>query len=78
MLTAVLAVAAPALAADMKGEYGARAVGSYPAVPVPAPIPIPDTFNWYVRGDAGYSVKSTGNVSVTGTAASRCRWPRLA
>lgn len=67
MLTAVLAVATPASAADMKGEYGARAVGSYPAVPVPAPIPIPDTFNWYVRGDAGYSVKSTGNVSVTGT-----------
>jgi opacity protein-like surface antigen len=67
MLTAVVAIAAPASAADMKGEYGARAVGSYPAVPVPAPIPIPDTFNWYVRGDAGYSVKSQGNVSTSGT-----------
>jgi opacity protein-like surface antigen len=66
LLTAVLAVATPAAAADMKGEYGARAVGSYPAVPVPAPIPIPDSFNWYVRGDAGYSLKSTGNVSASG------------
>lgn len=67
MLCAVAAVAAPVSAADMKGEYGARTVGSYPAVPVPAPIPVPETFNWYVRGDAGYSLRSSGNLSVTGT-----------
>lgn len=68
MLTAVMAVAVPATAADMKGEYGARTVGSYPAVPVPAPIPIPDSFNWYVRGDAGYAVKAQGSTTVAGPA----------
>jgi opacity protein-like surface antigen len=66
-LATVASLAAPALAADMKGEYGARTVGSYPAVPVPAPIPLPDTFQWYLRGDVGYSLKSTGNLSVEGT-----------
>ena len=66
-LATVASLAAPAMAADMKGEYGARTIGSYPAVPVPAPIPIPDTFQWYIRGDAGYSLKSSGNLSVEGT-----------
>jgi opacity protein-like surface antigen len=66
--TLATSAVSPAGAADMKGEYGARTVGSYPAVPVPAPIPIPDTFSWYVRGDAGYSVKSSGSISVQGPA----------
>lgn len=66
MLSAAVAVATPATAADMKGEYGARTVGAYPAVPVPAPIPVPDTFNWYIRGDAGYALSSDGKVSASG------------
>jgi opacity protein-like surface antigen len=68
LLTVAATLAAPANAADMKGEYGARTVGSYPAVPVPAPIPIPDSFNWYVRGDAGFAVKSQGSITVKGPA----------
>ena len=67
VLAAVAALAAPAVAADMSGDYGARTVGSYPAMPVPAPIPIPETFNWYLRGDAGYTLKSNGSVGLTGT-----------
>lgn len=66
-LAALGPATAPALAADMKSDYGSRVVGSYPAVPVPAPIPIPDTFSWYIRGDAGYSLKSQGTIATTGT-----------
>jgi opacity protein-like surface antigen len=55
-LAALLAIAPLASAADMKGDAAPRTIGSYPAVPVPAPVPIPETFNWYVRADTGYSV----------------------
>ena len=68
VIFATLGASATALAADMKSEYGSRVVGAYPAVPVPAPIPIPDQFSWYVRGDAGYSVKSQGSMGVSGPA----------
>jgi opacity protein-like surface antigen len=55
LLAGAMVLSGPAGAADMKGGAGPRVVGSYPAVPVPAPIPVPEAFNWYVRADAGYT-----------------------
>lgn len=60
------AIGAGAHAADMKSDYGSRTIGTYPAVPVPAPIPVPETFSWYVRGDVGYDLKTQGNVILSG------------
>ena len=66
LLTFGSAIATEANAADMKSDYGSRTVGTYPAVPVPAPIPIPETFSWYVRGDVGYDIKTNGNITLSG------------
>jgi opacity protein-like surface antigen len=62
------ASATAAVAADF--NYGARGVKDYgglAGVPVPAPVPVVESFKWYVRTDFGYAVKSSGSASVDNT-----------
>jgi opacity protein-like surface antigen len=58
---AVLAAALPAHAGDLSSR-GAGGIKDYGGngVPVPAPQPYEENFKWYVRGDVGLSVKSSG------------------
>ena len=53
-LIATLA-AGSAGATDLKGDPLVKRVETYPSIPVPAPIPVPEAFNWYVRADIGYA-----------------------
>ena len=37
--------------------------GGLAGVPVPAPVPVAESFNWYVRADLGMAFKSSGKVT---------------
>lgn len=67
--TACLAVALTAIVAlpAHAGGYGVSVKdgGSY-GTPVPAPIPIPDTFSWYIRGDVAIGTSTGSDVSDRG------------
>ncbi len=47
------------------GAGGIKDHGGMAGVPVPAPIPVMESFGWYVRGDIGYAVKSSGSSTTT-------------
>lgn len=47
------------------GAGGIKDHGGMAGVPVPAPIPVMESFSWYVRTDLGYAVKSSGDVTTT-------------
>lgn len=56
---------APATAGD--GYSPRYRVPPVPAgIPVPAPVPIAETFNWYLRADVGLSLAAIPSVSETG------------
>ncbi len=63
-----IALTPAANAADWNN--GAGGIKDYrPAgVPVPAPIPYPETFKWYLRADVGLGVTSEPSVKETGVA----------
>jgi opacity protein-like surface antigen len=56
LLLALAIGASPAVAGGSAKDYGGLA-----GVPVPAPVPIMESFSWYVRTDIGVSVKSHGS-----------------
>jgi opacity protein-like surface antigen len=60
--------AAEAVAGDWNNGAGPMAPhGGAAAVPVPAPVPIPEmAARWYIRGDIGYAVGSTGRIKTEG------------
>ena len=61
---AVLA-ATPADAGDWNNGAGPiRDHGGMAGVPVPAPVPIMESFSWYVRGDVGVAFKSQGQAVI--------------
>lgn len=65
--TALVAIAGPAVSGDWNN--GAGGIKDYRGggVPVPAPAPIPESkADWYMRGDVGYSVGSSGKITTTG------------
>lgn len=59
---AVVAIAAPAQAADLDRGVIRERVG----VPVPAPIPVADQFRWYVRADIGIGLGQEPDVTERG------------
>lgn len=65
--TALVAIAGPAVSGDWNN--GAGGIKDYRGggVPVPAPAPIPESkADWYMRGDVGYTVGSSGKITTTG------------
>lgn len=51
-----------AIAGDFNnGAGGLKDAGGLAGVPVPAPVPVMESFSWYTRADFGYAVKSSGN-----------------
>ncbi len=56
--------AAPAMAADWNnGAGGLKDHGGMAGVPVPAPVPVAESFSWYVRADLGMALKSQGTAT---------------
>lgn len=61
----VLAIGAPdALAADW--NRGGGSIKDRGGVPIPAPIPVADTFKWYLRADVGGGLITGGDPTSTG------------
>lgn len=64
---ALAASAVPAIAGDFNnGDPAYRGYGRRGGTPVPAPMPIPETFNWYIRADIGLGLSNTPSVSESG------------
>ncbi|MEO1282113.1 MAG: opacity family porin [Pseudomonadota bacterium] len=64
-LALMATAAAPVFAADWnRGAGGMKDYGGgHAGIPVPAPVPIPEYEpQWYLRGDIGYNLNSSGNV----------------
>ena len=56
----------PAEAGDWNNGAGVlKDSGGMAGVPVPAPVPIAQSFTWYVRADLGYTLGSSGTVTST-------------
>lgn len=47
------------------GDYGRGSIKDYGGVPVPAPIPVMETFKWYLRADIGGGVTDGPNASAS-------------
>ena len=62
---AAMAATATEAADWNNGARGLKDHGGLAGVPVPAPVPVLESFNWYLRADLGYAVKSQGNATVT-------------
>ena len=57
-------LANPADAGDWNnGAAVLKDSGGMAGVPVPAPVPIAESYTWYVRGDVGYTFASSGSVT---------------
>lgn len=68
-LTFALVIAGATATSVLAGEprqYGSVKDGGYGGIPVPAPMPVPETFNWYVRVDMGVGVTQGGAVREEG------------
>lgn len=64
---ALAASAVPALAGDFNnGDPAYRGYGRPGGTPVPAPMPIPETFNWYIRADIGLGFAQEPSVRESG------------
>lgn len=65
--TALVAIAGPAVSGDWNNGAGGIKDFRGGGVPVPAPAPIPESkADWYMRGDVGYTVGSSGKITTTG------------
>lgn len=62
---ACLAATAADAADWNNGAGGIKDHGGLAGVPVPAPVPVMESFSWYLRSDLGFAVKSRGGVSTT-------------
>ena len=68
-----------AVATDLKGDPVIRKQESYPSIPVPAPIPVPEAFNWYLRADVGYIfAANTPSFTETGYSTAALNYPTAA
>ncbi len=63
---ALLATATTAEAADWNNGAGGLKDSRAAGVPVPAPIPVAETFKWYLRVDAGLGLARGGDVTESG------------
>ncbi len=64
---ALAAGSIPAIAGDFNnGDPAYRGYGRPGGTPVPAPMPIPETFNWYIRADIGLGLSNTPSISESG------------
>ncbi|KAB2847578.1 MAG: porin family protein [Hyphomicrobiaceae bacterium] len=71
--------AGAASATDLKGDPLVKRAETYPSIPVPAPIPIPEAFNWYIRADIGYAFSAnTPTISETGYSTAGLAFPASA
>lgn len=58
----------PASAGDYgQGSGSTKDYGGLAGVPVPAPVPVMESFSWYVRADMGVALKSHGSAISTNT-----------
>ena len=76
--TALLATiaAGTASATDLKGDPLIKRTETYPSIPVPAPIPVPEAFNWYIRADIGYAFSAnTPSFTETGYSTAGLAFP---
>lgn len=64
-LATVLLAATPASAGDY-AAYGGGIKDGRGGVPVPAPMPVYETFRWYVRADLGIGWQTTPSISERG------------
>lgn len=62
-LAIALTAAAPGAQA---ADYGRGSVKDRGGVPVPAPMPVAETFKWYLRADVGGGLVTGGDPSATG------------
>lgn len=66
----------PAQAGDWNNGAGSiKDGGGMAGVPVPAPMPVPEVFNWYVRADFTYGVSGSTSVRERGMVFGRDRDP---
>lgn len=66
-LSLCLALAAPSMAADAADWNKGSSIKDYRAgVPVPAPVPVADTFKWYLRADVGGGLYTGGDPAFDG------------
>lgn len=65
-LTIAIALSAMAPGAEAADWNGGGSIKDRGGVPVPAPMPVPETFKWYVRADVGGGLVSGGEPSSRG------------